>query len=621
MLGARLRSLGRIVRTYKKIKFLRYEAIGQSIHHASPLASRISEIGFREWHITPLRFGGQKRWKELPLQTRRSLERRLLRGSKKWKGESLKDFKRRRASAILGRLHYLHSKACEFSFDLNAITSELLADYPEWRPEWASKAALSTGMRSGFVKTDTRSDELQTKPLDEILDTAAKVSGRSPDEFFVERDPYAGLCASNPARAFAALSRAGKAGKYPQDPWRTFLNRESRERDRDRFVILIASRLSRIQDDHFANLLRPATDWLLRIRGILLPKHREVFDRLWTHIISLLKKLPQAGESSIVRGSQPPDWATEALNSTVGNLAQILMSDPAVDKLKQRDRFPDWWKIRADELLSLSGDRRRHALAIFSHSLVWLFAVDEEWVTKAFLPIIEQQDSDSEALWAGFFWGAKIPQEELFARMKPALLRLSRRNSDTRRRHAEILAGIILAGWGSKIENGEMRAISDAEMTAVLVDADDDFRIQLIWHLENWANDSESHWADDAVTLLTQVWPKQIAAKTPRVSAKLAELAFSQQGDRFPRYVDYVLPLVVPIDQDYINLPIRGQDKYDLVEKFPERTLALLDAVLTDNARQWPYGISEILDRIGKADSRLLTSSRLIRLNRIRASF
>jgi len=201
------------------------------------------------------------------------------------------------------------------------------------------------------------------------------------------------------------------------------------------------------------------------------------------------------------------------------------------------------------------------------------------------------------------------------------LLRLAHRNSDTRRRHAEILAGIILAGWGSKIENGEKRVITDTEMTAVLVDADDDFRTQLIWHLENWTQDPESHWADDAVTLLTQVWPKQIAAKTPQVSAKLAELAFSQEGDRFPQYVDCVLPLVMPIDQDYINLPIRGHDKDNLVEKYPERTLALLDAVLTDNGRQWPYGISELLDRIGKADSRLLTDSRLIRLNRIKTSF
>ena len=109
-------------------------------------------------------------------------------------------------------------------------------------------------------------------------------------------------------------------------------------------------------------------------------------------------------------------------------------------------------------------------------------------------------------------------------------------------------------------------------------------------------------------------------AKTPRVSAKLTELAFAQ-GDRFPSYVDYILPLIVPIDQDYINLPLLRREEGNLVEKYPERTLALLHAVLTDNARQWPYGISEVLDRIGKADSRLLTDGRLIKLNRGRTTF
>jgi len=59
--------------------------------------------------------------------------------------------------------------------------------------------------------------------------------------------------------------------------------------------------------------------------------------------------------------------------------------------------------------------------------------------------------------------------------------------------------------------------------------------------------------------------------------------------------------LVVPIDQDYIRLPIKQTDRDLLVETYPGPTLALLDALLTDNARQWPYGVSEILDRIAKA--------------------
>jgi hypothetical protein len=456
--------------------------------------------------------------------------------------------------------------------------------------------------------------------LADILDAAAKLSGRSPDDFFVERDPYAGLCASKPSRAFSALTVAGKAGKFPQGSWQTFLNHENRKMDTLRFVTLIAGRLSRIPDEFLNELLRPATDWVLRIHKSLLPSHRDVLDRLWKRIVALLKQDQRTGVSSMVRGTQKPDWATEALNSPVGHLAQVMMSDPAISNIKAADHFPDWWKARANELLSLSGDRRRHALAIFCHNLVWLFAFDPQWVIKAFLPVIDQQDDDSDAFWAGFFWGAKVPQEQLYIKMKPALMRLAHKNSDTRRKHAEILAGIILAGWGSKIGNGETRAVTNSEMTALIIDADDDFRTQLVWHLENWSKTPDTHWADDAITLLNDVWPRQIAAKTPRVSAKLTELAFAH-GEQFPLYVNCILPLVVPIDQDYINLPIIERNKNNLVDRFPESALAILHAVLTDDARKWPYGMSEILDRIGLAEPRLLTDGRLIQLNRIRNSF
>lgn len=570
-------------------------------------------------HQRDLLLALKKRWQEIPSAAKRSIERRLLQGRKRQKRESTKEYRESKASAILGRIHYLHLGGCEFSFDIEAVTRQLRADYPDWKPEWASKAAFSMAMRTGWVTTDKNSDDLQKTPLNEILDTAAKLSGRSSDEMFLERDPYGGLCEAKPVRAFAALSVAAKEGKYPENSWRTFLNSENSKRDRARFIALIAGRLSRLPDSVLAKLIRPVSDWMLRTYKTLLTSHRDVLDRLWVRVVETIKRPDTSAESSVIRTNQQPDWATDALNSPVGYLAQVLMGDPSIKGLKSGSCFPAWWKERADELLSLSGNHRRHALAIFCHNLVWLFFADPDWVVKKFLPAMERNDADSDAFWAGFFWGAKVPQRDLYLRMKPALLRLAHRESETRRKHAEILAGLILAGWGRKKDDDEARLITDNELTATLLNADDDFRVQLLWHLQNWTKQPESDWADDAAVLMKQVWPKQIAVKTPRVSAKLVELAFAQ-GDRFPIVAEYVLPLLVPIDQDYIHLPVGRTDSDLLVETYPGQTLALLDAVLTDNARQWPYGVSEILDRIAKAEPLLLTDIRLIRLNRVRSS-
>jgi hypothetical protein len=71
-------------------------------------------------------------------------------------------------------------------------------------------------------------------------------------------------------RAFAALSVAAKAGKYPEGAWRTFLNNENSKRDRVRFIALIAARLSRIPDEFLAKLIRPVSDWMLRTHKTLL---------------------------------------------------------------------------------------------------------------------------------------------------------------------------------------------------------------------------------------------------------------------------------------------------------------------------------------------------------------
>lgn len=570
-------------------------------------------------HQRDLLLALEKRWAEMPAETQRSIERRLLSGRRKWTGETSVEFKQRSAGATLSRIHYLHLKGVSFSFDIDRVTEELRKRDPDWREEWAPSAAFSVGMRTRWVTTDTESAELGDKPLGQVLEYAAKISGRSPDRFFVERDPFRGLCETKPVRAFSALALAAKSNWYPAAEWQTFFSEEKRKDDTVRFVLLIIGRLSAFPETFVREFLRSITGWLLKVHMRLLPDYRPAVDRLWTRLVSVLRDRPDSGDTTIVRKARP-EWATEALNAPVGELAQFLLADPEINKARAGMGLPHEWKAKCDELLSLPDDKRRHALTILCHNLVWLFSIDEDWVTVALLPAIAREDDDADAFWAGFFWGAKLPQESLFIKLKPALLRLTHRNSETRRRHTEILAGIVLAAWGRKHAGNDTQWIADEELTALLVDADDDFRAQLLWYLKNWIEAPDSNWSEMALRLLGQVWPKQIAVKTPRVSAALAELAFAQK-ERFPLFVQLVLPFVVPIDQDYINLPIHEHREDDLIDKYPEATLSLLHAVLTENVRQWPYGLSELLDRIGKADPKLLTDDRLIRLNRIRASY
>jgi hypothetical protein len=97
-------------------------------------------------------------------------------------------------------------------------------------------------------------------------------------------------------------------------------------------------------------------------------------------------------------------------------------------------------------------------------------------------------------------------------------------------------------------------------MRDALVNADDDFRLETLWQLERLSSEKEErdgNWARQLPLFLTEVWPRQTSAKSPRISARLCDLAFSD-AITFPERVDSILPLVTKIDTEYSGL-------YDLI--------------------------------------------------------
>ena len=310
----------------------------------------------------------------------------------------------------------------------------------------------------------------------------------------------------------------------------------------------------------------------------------------------------------------------EAINAPVGKIAQALFNDPRKNDLEVGGGFPADWLLSVDNLLSLNGDLRRHALVIFAHNISWFYAIDPIWTEANMLSVLDKGDeSDRFAIWSGFFWGAKVPNQKLYMRLKPNLLAFANKRSLPRRGYDKVLAGIILAGWGSTHEETGERCISNAEMHDVLLHTDDEFRSHILWQVERWSKTKENaageKWSVMLPELLRDVWPRQKSAKTPKISARLCGLAFSNV-ERFPEIAEIVLPLLTTIDRDHLMLPNLRKSKDNIVDLYPQQTLALLHAVLPDNVTAWPYGIEATLHRIGEADESLRLDERLLELNR-----
>jgi hypothetical protein len=556
-----------------------------------------------------------KRWSDFPAAARTELGRRILDGPSRWDGEEEAEYTERRAWLSLNRIHWLHSRSCEFDFDVNSESAKLRSLAPKWQPEYAQNASASMESRGGLVRTDTEYSALLTVPLSEVLDRAVELRGRT-RELLVETDPFAGLAAERPIRALVALKIASKRNDYPAWAWKTFLTADVRRSDKRRLIAVIAERISRIPASALTELIYPVTEWILASSEVLLSEFPTQFDRVWKKLISALRSKPDSGKSSVIRGSQEPDWAGEALNAPVGKLAQALMTNSQKGGDTTGKGFLSPWISRVDELLSLDGDLRRHALVIFAFNLNWFFAIDPVWTEKNLISVLDEEGQDQSALWAGFFWGAKVPDRELYMRLKPYLLVLAKRKSITRHNHVEVLAALLLAGWGSADSTTGERYVTSEEMRDVLVNVDDDFRAKVLWQLGRWSSEAQEgngNWAQQLTIFLVEVWPRQKSAKTPRITATLCDLAFANAA-AFPERVDIILPLVTKIDQDSRHDLTRLED--NIVDQYPERTLALLSAILPENAAFWPYGIEGVLERIGNADSSLLKDHRFVELKR-----
>jgi hypothetical protein len=560
-----------------------------------------------------------KRWGEVSEESRKQIENRLLEGPPRWEGEEDESYAERRTWATLERLRWLTDHNCGFSFDLEKEIAKRRPSAPKWKPEYAKHAADSREMRGGWVATNTGHIGLLREPIDSILARARESSGRTEGNFLEERDPFAGLCAERPVRAYLALAHAARRNDYPEWAWKTFLLSSGRKNDKARFSATIAERLCRLPGNTLIGLLYTSTSWLQDIGKPLSKEYPASFDKAISRLIDILHQAPAEGRSAVIGTSRGRDWVMEAINSPAGHIARAILEDSRVEAIDGDVDSPASWLRQLASLLALSGGPRRYAITIISHDLGWFHQLVPEWTEHHLLSILDAENQeDREALWAGFLWNARVTSPAFYLRLKPAMLTLVKEKNPSREGHVQSLAYLMLLGWIAPGATKEGRWISNAEFRDVLLHGGDEFRSQILWQLERGLedNDESSHrkWLARAAEFFQDVWPRQRAVKNPTMSVRLCELLLSN-SDTFPELVDFVLPFLTKITRGVGLLHLRSEAS-DIFDKHAKRLLTLLHAVLPDDVSSWPYGIGDVLEKIGTTDSELLSDTRLQELKR-----
>ncbi len=546
------------------------------------------------------------RWNGLSADTRVEIENRLLRGRPRWQEKKEEDFKKRCVYSILARITWLSRKGCKLHLNLEEETDRLRGFVPDWKPEDADEVVRYWGTTVGSVETETDHSALLDIPLASVLSEALSLS-EIRDEPFVRYDPFGGLSADRPIRAFSALRVAAEKGDFPDWAWSTFLNAEERKTDKPRFMVLIAERLACYLDNGAATLIRPAASWLMNVSNRLSDQFPASFHRVTSALIQTLAKEPESGTLGIGQVGGVRDWMITALNAPAGKIARSVLC-----RAQQTD-FLEY----ANKLLALPSDLRRQAVAIFAHWTDWFYAKKREWSEKNLLAVLDSSDlGDRDAFWGGFCSRASVSQE-LFMRLKPHLLQLAREDGETRRKHGEVLAGIILSKWRSLIEGTDERCISDEEFRDILLQADDEFRSRVLWLLGAWSRDDGKETRDKWTSLLPEflrdVWPRHIKANSSAMSVSLCELVLSNE-ELFPNLVDIILPCLTKTDDLLYRHYLSLSD--NIAQKHPHQMLNLLYKVLPDETLTWPYDIEEILDSISEGDPTLRTNEKFLELKR-----
>jgi hypothetical protein len=545
-------------------------------------------------HEREILFALRDRWAEMPPSNITELESRLCQVSTP-PPDAGEDWDAINASHQLSWLYWLTTNGVIFSDECQSKIARLRAGSPKWTENSAKYTAERRDLKVHTIKTDTNSSALEKSPIGNILEVAHSLSQTDFDSH-VQRQPFRGLAKSRPARALSAITNAARKGKFVSQPWSDLLGSNCEKANSSRMLLIIGHRLAALTPSDLAEIAHPVSKWLLDRNEQLFSKHPQVFDLVWDSMITAL-----TGTNDLNRSPHADrNWIDEGDNRPAGRMAGALLNHPVLANLESNRGLPENWKRWVTQLLGLPHDQPRYAVAMIARNLNSLFDIDPDWAKARLLPRAGDKGDDGKAFWAGYFSGQLTPQHSLYQLLKPHFIVLAGQKN-LRSEHTNILAGILLLGWGSEEKSSDSeQLIQDIELREILIDAGDDLRVQMLWDLERRLFQQGTMWGNRLLPFLERVWPRQLSARTARTSDRLVDMALAIP-DRFPEIVQSILPRLVPFMGGSLRTnKLLSDADGSIFKNHPKDLLALFYAILPEDRIAWPYETNKILTRLSE---------------------
>jgi hypothetical protein len=416
-----------------------------------------------------------------------------------------------------------------------------------------------------------------------------------------EEDDWIQRCRTDLSTTSCALSILANRDEWPNARWKQALIAWSEDKTNNEPWHNVGPILNKAPVPILESLAHEISWWLQAIAKTF-DDQEEIFLSLCQHILEL-----QYSDEL-----DSDDLVSQAINHPVGLVTEALLRLCYRESLEINQGLPEQIKSIFTEICNTENRKYRYGRVLLAAHVITLYRIDLNWTKKYLLPLFNWS-SQIEALAAfeGFMWSPRL-YHPLLANIKQPLLEGVRHYKKMGRHSRQFISFLTFVA----LDPGDTFTIEELNDAFKHLETDglEMASHALVTALEGAQEKHVEYWHNRLLPYLHNIWPKDINLVTPIISEHFARLAVAA-GNAFPEALSELQSWIKPLKHPYILFHhiLDG----NICNLFPEDALQLLNLVVADDAVLIPRELESCLDCIIKADLRLISDPRFVRITNL----
>jgi hypothetical protein len=345
--------------------------------------------------------------------------------------------------------------------------------------------------------------------------------------------------------------------------------------------------------------------------------------RLWFALLPYAAQIAEDKASSPDQDGTGIDLTSAALNEPLGHLLSFFLRRcPTIPK---EDTYPILPQDFVVALRKLKGRARELLVNRMAIQMNYFSRADRAWLDEFVIRPMLTNGIESDRIWEGVAKYSAVPRSVWSTIQLDAFKRLSspQLSPEARRRLAEMC--VILWVWSKNPQNST--EVDTANLRTAFGLANDDVRSAAAWQFatlfrskieETEPKDGEKDrrlWPQIGEAFFEEVWPLEPALQSAQSSKDFARIPASVGLSHFARALDVILPFLQPFEvwdvHGGFDLDIKQAKTEQIISAYPDETLTLLAASISEHQQHFVFDLGGILSAIVAARPQLQRDHRM----------